>query len=157
MDFRWRAYFLILCRAVLTVCGADHRAGELDLGFNAGPLYSEVDYLALGSGKIIGLAVDGTDGIYIGGHFTGFGESSSRGTNWNGLARLSQDGALDASFAVEPFVRPPNGFNHIDAHQIYVTDAATVWAGFGVFSRRFMPDGSSFPFPPVNAIGTRQS
>src|SRR5688572_14866900 len=73
--------------------------GSVDLSFEVGMLSADISYLVPAQGKVIGLALGPKGEIYIGGHFTDFLKLEPfEMKDWNGLARLNQDGTLDETF-----------------------------------------------------------
>jgi uncharacterized delta-60 repeat protein len=137
MSFRQITRALIIVILLVQIAyvsrGAEVRSGSVDESFVPPVLGEDFSYLSMGWGKVIGMALGPNDEIYIGGHFTRFAATNGW-KNWNGLARLQADGRVDENFHVPKYSDPTN---HIDAHDIFVTDAGKVWVGFSSFHTRY--------------------
>lgn len=104
--------FSFLSLAMTARTGAGERAGSVDLSFDAGLFWSDVSYGVGGYGKVIALALEPNEEIYMG-HFTAFGLPWMGGRNWNGIARRKNDGSLDETFAIPLFDQFMWRMNHI--------------------------------------------
>ena len=122
---------VLIIQAVHVNRGVEVSPGSVDESFVPPVLGADFSYLVAGWGTVIGMALGPNEEIYIGGHFNRFAVTN-RWKNWNGLARLRADGSVDENFRVPAYSFEQ--MNHIDAHNIFVTDSGKVWVGFTSFS-----------------------